>query len=171
MASITRLCRVALYHPHPFQPSLLSRAFSKRTNPFRSISIFTHRLRVCATTAARRMAAKGYHCTSNYDQCVPSDLTTLFFAAALNDKCSRLATHVVIIRTKWWRKWKRKGRGGANKTLLIYTRSSSSPPVRFFAVVTSRLSTPRIFHSPESNRTSCINSVLVFKSRINLLSF
>lgn len=39
--------------------------------------------------AARRMAAKGYRRTSNYDQCVPFDLTTLFFAVAWQVQSTR----------------------------------------------------------------------------------
>jgi len=51
------------------------------------------RVCVCACDrAARRMAARGYRCTSNYDQRVLSDLTTLFspvHAPTPNEKCSR----------------------------------------------------------------------------------
>lgn len=123
--------------------SLLPRAFSERTNPFRSISIFTHRLRVCAIAAARRMAAKGYRCTSNYDQCVPFDLTTLFspprssagwqVQSARDSHRDNLNKMVVG----------RRRRMGANKTLLIYTRFS---PQSDFSQCYLLLFTLWIFH-------------------------
>lgn len=74
--------------------------------------------RVC-NRAARRMAAKGYRCTSNYDQCVPFDLTTLFSPGARSSAEWKVQSAPALARDNL-------NKMGANKTLLIYTRFSPS---------------------------------------------
>lgn len=93
--------------------------FSERTNPFRSISIFTHRLRVCAIAPHDEWPQKviaALRITIN----VYLSIWRLCFCRVLRHRMKSAvgSTLAVIIRIKW---------EGSNKTLLIYTRFSPSP--------------------------------------------
>jgi len=99
--------------------SFLPRVFSERTNPFRSISIFTHRLRVCAIAPHDEWPQKviaALRITIN----VYLSIWRLCFCRVLRHRMKSAvgSTLAVIIRIKW---------EGSNKTLLIYTRFSPSP--------------------------------------------
>jgi len=106
----------------PFRRPLLPAARFFCTNESISLDFHFHApiARVC-NRAARRMAAKGYRCTSNYDQCVPSDLTTLFsppHAPTPNEKCSRPMRPLAAFRIKFRERLMKRSR---------FTRGSYPP--------------------------------------------
>lgn len=76
-ASITRVTFIPLVPFHRRPPSFRALFLTERIH-FARFPFSRTDYACVQIAAARRMAAKGYRCTSNYDQCVPFDLTTLF---------------------------------------------------------------------------------------------